>query len=559
MPTRFAITCWFALAATLAFTGPAAAQADADLAVLRDLKVEATGPAVLAFLEKRTPKEEVIKKIDGLIVKLGDEEHEVREKATTDLVEIGPLARGKLTAAMNDKDAEVRRRARWALERISPAADDSRILPAAARVLAARKPAGADEALLALLPHIESSDVAEDVAESLAPLAVDKEGKPTPAVLKAMASKSVVQRYAAGMALAKAGEATRALARKLLEDRTPGVKRRVAMALLEAKDNKALPALVSLVDSPSEDDASAAEEALYAVAGDKAPEAPAGDDTATREKVKKVWEKWYKDEGVKVDLTKLEPEAFARGHLLCGVMDVRGVNGRVYSLDNNGKVRWKVEGLRYPVHASMTRHDRLLVSEYNNSRVAEFDLKGKVLWTRSVPNQPVCAYRLRNGHTFIASRNQMVVLDRAHKEIRTINRPGYDIATAFMFDDGKIAMVSQSGQYIRYDKDGKQLNTFNLGRFLGGGIGMKAHFMPDGGVIIPEYSYAKVRSFDKDGKQLWEASVSQPGAVTALPNGNVLVSSRIRNVITELDKNGKLVKTRTVPGEGGRALFIERR
>lgn len=550
------------LAGMLALAWPVLAQTDADLGALREFKVESSAGALMEYIKKRTPAPETIAKVDVFITQLGDEEHNVRETATKGLIELGPIARGRLTEALKSTDAEVKRRAKWALDRISVPGDDGRILPAVARVLATRKPAEGADVLLKLLPHIEREDVADEVSRALVGLGIGKDGKPTESVIKALGSPSKVQRAAAGMALALGPAGNRAMSYKLLEDPAPSVRRRVALALADVRDAKALPTLVALVGVDSEEDSGAAEDMLFAIAGEKSPASPPSGVVNPREFSRKAWETWLKTDGAKLDLTKVEMDAPGSQLTLIGTMEIRAAVGKVgrqttvSALDNSGATRWKLElGSHYQLHASMSRRDRILVSEMNFGRIQEYDLKGKVHWTYAATN-PLAAYRLRNGNTFIATRNSLILLDRDRRLVRTITRPGYDVTSATMFEDGRMCMITTSGQLIRYDKDGKEISSVMTGKSMN--IYSRAVFHPDGSFVAPDYSSARVRSYDKDGKQLWESTVTtMPTFVVQLPGGNYLVGSRNSNQQVELDRNGKEVRRRTTAGT--QLLFLERR
>lgn len=555
--TRRAITAALS-AALIAFLAhaPARAQDASDLSTLRSKSITATGPGALAYLKKRTPAEDTIKKIDKLIKDLDDDSPEVRDKATTAVAEFGPLARGKLAEAAKSKSAEVRRRARLALEKIPPTDDDAVILPAVARVLAATKPEGSLQAVLTFLPHIEKQDVADEVAGALAPLAVDKGGKADPLAVKALTSPSPVVRAAAGQALAGV-KAERVAVHKLLADANVGVRRRVALALLQARDKDAIPALIELTGNKSADDATAAEDALSSLAGEKAPAPVSDSDPKALEKTKANWARWWKEAGPKFDLAKADLNALGRGlDLLCVLPNVGRTDYQILGRDSAGRMKFKISyGTRLPTHASMSRRDRLLVCEWSYSRVQEIDTSGKVQWTKNISN-PLCAYRLRNGHTFIACRNQLIVLDRDNKEIRNLRRPSYDVASAMLFPNGTISMLTTGGSYIRFDKDNKATKTVYLGRSFTL-TGMRCHFNADGSFIAPDYNSARVRAYDADGKQKWEATVSQPSSVTQLPSGNLIIASQYLNSLTELNRDGKSVGTKTVPE--GRVMWHDRR
>jgi HEAT repeat protein len=544
------------------------AQSDSDLTTLREFKVEPNVASILEYFKKRTPAPETIQKVDQYISELGDDEYTIRESATKGLINIGPLSRGKLASAVKSEDPEVRRRAKYALDRISVPADDNRLLPAAVRVLAARKAENAAEVVLNLLPHIESQDTIDDIAAELPALAVDKEGKPVEAILKALSSKNKVLRGAAGVALAKAAgaEENRALVRKLMADPEIAVRRRVIIALVYARDAKALPELVALTGNPSEDDAAIAEDLLYTLAGEKAPEGIASDEKDPRGATQKIWEKWLKEDGAKLDLAKVDFANAGSNLILIGSMDLRaGVGagrvrtGLITAIDASGKERWKLDKVaQYPTHAVLTRRDRVLVTEFNYNRVQEYDLKGNVVWSYTPPTNPIASFRLRNGNTFVAMRNSLILMDADKKVLRTINRAAHDISAAYITEDGRVSIMTQSGVVIRYDRDGKEVSSINTGRPTSGIIGTRVQFNPDGSFVVPDYSNQRVRMFDKDGKQRWEATVANwPTSVIALPGGNYLVGHRNGTQMTELDRNGKEVKKR--PSPGTQTLFLERR
>jgi HEAT repeat protein len=226
------------LASLLAALAAPVARADSlseDLEVLRAARVDSDGPALLTFFKKRTLSEVTRKKIADHILLLGDAEYSIREKATGDLIDLGAVARPQLAQALRSTDLEVRKRARRALDAIGSASAETNLLPAAARVLAHRKPAGAAQVLLDFLPNIEETETAEEVARTVALVALDKDGKPEPAVLLALSDRQWIKRYAAGEALARIA-AQRASVRKLLKDTDAGVGSRFSVELLVGKE-----------------------------------------------------------------------------------------------------------------------------------------------------------------------------------------------------------------------------------------------------------------------------------------------------------------------------------
>ena len=109
---------------------------------------------------------------------------------------------------------------------------------------------------------------------------------------------------------------------------------------------------------------------------------------------------------------------------------------------------------------------------------------------------------------------------------------------------------------IRLDSTGKQLGSTTI-PYVGMPVGMRAHFLPKGGVIIPFQNSNRITEFDAAGKQGASITYNQPSSVAKLANGNLLVVSRNNNKVVEIDKNGKQLSSRTV--SDGRVMFATRR
>src|SRR5262245_31172892 len=95
--------CPHALAILFLFTPfVAAADRDADERVLREAHIGTDGPALLAFFKKRIVSSADREKIAVLIKNLGDDEFQVREKASADLIALGGRAEAQLREAARD-------------------------------------------------------------------------------------------------------------------------------------------------------------------------------------------------------------------------------------------------------------------------------------------------------------------------------------------------------------------------------------------------------------------------------------------------------------------------
>jgi hypothetical protein len=230
---------------------------------------------------------------------------------------------------------------------------------------------------------------------------------------------------------------------------------------------------------------------------------------------------------------------------------VRGTtNGRVFEVDSAGKVRWEIEGLRYPVDAQMVGNARVLVCEYTMRTVTERDLKGGVLWRHQVNSMLLGARRLRNGNTFIFTRSQVLEVDRDGKEVFSVTRPN-DIRAACRLPDGGAVLATTRGECVRLDAAGRQVKSFPVG--VVSTLGTNIEALPGGRVLVPIYSQNRVVEFDADGRVAWQAAVSRPTCVTRLPNGHTLVASRYSTRIVELDQAGKEVWGHTTTGRVVRA------
>jgi hypothetical protein len=177
----------------------------ADEEVLKAAGLHTTGPEVLDFLRRQTPPAVDPAKVRALIRQLGDESFAARRQASADLVDLGAGAAPWLQEALNDDDPEVAHRARECLDRIGAPADAS-LVAAAVRLAGLRRPEGAAEALLALVARTRDEALGREARAALAALAA-REGKPDPALLRALDDSDPVRQAAAAAALGRDGGA----------------------------------------------------------------------------------------------------------------------------------------------------------------------------------------------------------------------------------------------------------------------------------------------------------------------------------------------------------------
>jgi HEAT repeat protein len=493
------------------------------------------GARLIDELKKRTLTEVDRDRIVKLVEKLGDDSFDVRIKATKELKELGSVVIPLLQQASTHPDLEVRSRAQDCLAAIEK--DKSAPLsPMVPKLIALRKPPGSVEALLNYIPSSTDDAIMAEVQNALNAVGII-DGKPDPLLVKSLDDKSPARRAAAAEAVTQTSlDENMAAVRKLLKDGDASVRLKVALALVCARQRDAMPTLIAaLADAPVEQ-ATAAEEYLYRVAGDTAPNnMPSGDDA--RAKRRDVWAKWWDEQGTKVALLD-RSAVYQAARYLGYTLLVQAQNNMISELDASGKERWKLTGLNSPQDAQVLPGDRVLVAEYSGMRVTERNLKGDILWEKKISNYPQQAQRLQNGNTFIVTRNQLIEVDRGGRELFNINRPFSDVMSAHKMRDGHIVMVSNQGSVHWLDSTGKELKNFRTQGVSNYGNEVLAN----GNVLIPVSWQNKVCEYDKDGKLVWEKTVNQPMSAWRMPNGNTLVATQSwPTKLVELDREGKQI------------------
>jgi len=521
-------------------------QAAADAQILKAVGVELDDAALLDYFRKRTLLDAERPKVAALVQRLGDEVFIVRNRASNELIDTGATALPLLREALTNPDVEVVRRATRCLEAIEKGLNPSASL-AAARMLARHKPPAAAEVLLGYLPFAEDEMVSDEIRTSLAAVAM-RDGKPEPVLVQGMKDKLTVRRAAAAEALIKAKALSPAEGRKHLADSDALVRLWTGLALAQLKDKEALPPLIALLTELPRERAWQVEDVLCRLAGDQAPPVSLGDDDVGRRQCRDKWAEWWQKNADKADLARLTDGQRMLGYTVITSLDQRNT-GKVYEIGLDGKPRWKIENLQFPIDAQVLPGERVLIAEMNGGRVTERDFKGKVLWEKAV-QMPLACQRLPNGNTFIATRNQLLEYDRSGKEVFKHDRNDFGIYGGAKLRNGQYGMITSFGTFIRLDSSGKEVKSINVSQNLSL-TGVDA--LPSGRVLIPIWGENKVVEYDPDGKSVWEATVNNPVSAMRLPNGNTLVASMGGGQVLELDRSGKKVWEHKVDGRPWRA------
>lgn len=492
------------------------------------------GAAMLALIGEHTLTPQLRHTVKERIGKLGDDDFSTREAATKELFDLGRVTLPQLREAIKNSDLEIVQRARYLIRRIEQ--EPLRNLPSVAvRLLALRKPPGAVEALLSYLPLAEEEKLTDEVKKSLALLAV-RDGKLDSALVRALADDLPLLRAVVAETLVKnGGKEGHAVVRPLLKDKTPSVRLRVALALVGAGERQAVPVLIDLLPVVSDEQIGQIEDVLIQLAGDSAPETPWGTQEADKQKSRATWASWWKANGERIDLTRLVVRPWYSYTLLCD-----SSRNRVFEIDRYGKERWAVEGVPFPVDAWVVGGHRILIAEWMGRKISERDFQGKVLWSLGVASQPVNVQRLANGHTFIATVNQIQEVDRAGKEVYTIKNVVGGITAAYRAPDGRIICLAGHGrQCILMDTSGNRLTGFPSNR--DGSWTSGIDLLANGHILITQPNRNKVAEYDTDGKLIVEVNAPMATTATGLPNGHFLIASSSHHRAFEVDRSGKVV------------------
>ena len=302
---------------------------------------------------------------------------------------MGAKVLADLRAATKDSDDERAKRAEDCVTKINTS-DTKRVPMGSARLAALRRPVGVAEAMLGYLPYSDDDDsMVTEVKAALVTLALDANGKPDPAILKCLTDVQPVRRAAAAEALAKGGGlAVRGEVKKLLADRDLLV-RQTAAALTIAGEKEAVPVLIDLLAELPATQVWPSQDVLHQLAGEKAPMLSAGEKPEERKKYRDEWANWWKANADSTDLAKLTTSPGYLGYTLLIEVGNNSV-GRVAEVGRDGKMRWQVKELRYPVDAVVLPGERVLITEWDGNRVGEWDFRGNLIWKDALMAGPQC-------------------------------------------------------------------------------------------------------------------------------------------------------------------------
>jgi HEAT repeat protein len=515
-------------------------QLDHAIALLKSRSIGTDGADLVRFFRERTLTDADRAKLADTVQRLGDEEFDVREKASAELVRAGRRALPFLRPAAADPDPERSRRARDCIKLVESGADVELAL-AAARVMANRRPDGAAPVLLSYFAQADDEYLEETILRTLVVVGV-KDGRPDAALVRALADIDPAQRAAAAHILGRAAPGERDAVRKLFADREPRVRFEAADALVRRGDRNAVAVLIDLLGDGPMPLARRAQDTLYHLANEQSPPGLARD--AERGKVRDDWAAWWKERGPNLDLAKISWDEQGRGVYLVCEAEGAGKPLWVTEYGSDGKARWKIEGLDSPSDAELLPGGHILLAESHPSRVTERDREGKILWTVQTQGYLTSVQRLPNGRTFIGTYSQILEVDRDGKTIASIRPPSGGLYCAQKLRDGRIVVVDSAAVH-ELDAEGKPLRSTNLPRQ--NNTFARVEMLANGHYLVAMYGANKAIEFDSTGKTYFEVDVQTASSAIRLANGHTIVTSMDPKAIVEFDRAGKEVSRFATP------------
>jgi hypothetical protein len=530
-----------------------------DLKIVQQAGLKGDGAELLEYFRKRTLTQPNPKEIAALVKQLGDDDFTTREKAFTSLMTLGAAALAGLKEGENNPDLEVKKRVADLKHRI-----DVNALPtlhaAAARIIAKLKPAGAADILMAYIPFVSEPMVVDELCKTLGAVAIQN-GKVEPVLVKSLEDTVAIKRGAAAEALLRA-EAKDEIpsVKKLLKDKDVSVRLRVCMSMMPLQDRDVVPAMIDLLGELSANELWPIEEGLLRLAGEKAPNVGLGHDAATKKACRDQWAKWLEENEKKLDMTKLAKDDIYLGYTLIVQQNQRiGAGqkntGEIFELDNKKNVRWKFDINTYPVDAQMIGSSRVMVAEWQASRVTERDLKGDIKWEFNCGAPPFAVQRLPNGNTFVAMQGRLVEVNRNKTEVWSMQRPNQDIQRARKLPSGEVVFITTNGAVTRMEtKPDKVIAQFNItpAQIIFGTM----EILKNGNIVVSHYQNQRVSEYNANGGQVGQQiQVGWPNSVSRLPNGHNLVCTYNQRNVIEFDTNNQQVWN--YQGDG--IVFVARR
>ncbi|MCU0702677.1 MAG: HEAT repeat domain-containing protein [Fimbriiglobus sp.] len=560
---------------------------------------------LIGHLKNRTLSTEQVGKITSLVQKMhADAPFDERIAAQEEVLKIGGQAADVLRReAKENPDAEIRFRAWDTLRRLTQEKQSGPELTAA--VVRALRSVRSDEvapALLAYLPLADGPALADAIQEAVTANA-GTDGKPSPAVVKALDDPSPLTRQVAAVALASGGTSAQRVRfpsayPKLLEiaksDREHAVRFAVTKALLlDAREKQAVAALIDLLPGMTRGQSWQAEELLAQVAGKDSPKErckhlrdpsnPTRESQASKEsrtKCRDAWKAWWDKASAATDLNKVDLQLTVKGELVAvsqSWANMQQVHLIEYGADEKEKGRSTFPNNSGNLFDAAIRDDGIIVTmdQYNN-QIQLRDTSGKVTKVWQVKDaaaarfgfQPRGMELLDNGHLIAYHQNGFTEFDKDGKQVIAYARPEVnkgqprnDLWGGVRMKNGETVVLilnQNQGELIVLDAKGKELADRKPVKLPGQPYYRNTLIQTgDDKVMLYDQNNNRMQEIDlKTGKvdaAKW-SGLNSPMSIQRLPNGNLLFAEY--NRLSERAVDGSEVWSTTNRDTSGNSQFL---
>lgn len=264
-----------------------------ETVALEALGLPTNPPYLLEFLRLRSQPAVPQERLNALFAELEDPQAAVRNRASSQLIPLGPLAVPGLRQLSKEVDKPLL--ARTAQNCLTAIESLSSLTGSVLNLILLHPTDEALPVLLEFLPYSEEEGVLDETRRVLLQLGV-REGKLHPELLRVLENAQPICRNVALDILCQLnGRASLPLLRKYLKDPQLTLRLRTTLALARRGEGEAIPLLIDLLEHLSIEQGKQVEEFLIELAGDTAPKVSLAADQDSRKKCSRAWLDWWQN------------------------------------------------------------------------------------------------------------------------------------------------------------------------------------------------------------------------------------------------------------------------
>lgn len=484
------------------------------LTTLKNWKVEPTAKGINDYLRKMRPGSDEQKRSTQLVRDLGNGDFETRQRATRELLLTPLLPVGLLTEATKTGDAEVRRRARFVLDRRGT--ETSSLLYAVFLAVETGRIAGTTDDVLKTIPLCDRHYLRHAARKAVAASAGPED---VPRLKTALTDKHAHVQAAAVFAIERVlkKNAVNGLLPILENSGTPDVTAlAVAQVFANWGDRRCLGVLLRLLSSEEIRVRTDAVATLRVLTGQHFGFA-AYDEDKKRTAKTDLWKQWLTANRATAPLKSPLPSlAWGNSSLGGNLLLAFGYQNKVVEYDPSGKEVWNFP-CKGAWSAEKLPNGHVLIAGYYEKKVLEVDRKKNVVWSYDI-DRCLNARKLQNGNYLIAVASGRKVLEvtRDKKIVWQYTTKG-NCRDVHRLQNGN-TLIAAGNIVQEITPDEKQVWAYQASQPYG------IQPLRNGNILIADWN-GRVIEVTRDKKTVWEHKISRPGDAYRLPNGNTLITT----------------------------------